>query len=278
MKAQPRFGPAGTPVGVKGGTLEGIKYVASEKLDAFECQFVRGVKMKIYLAKEVGKVAKESNVLLSAHAPYFINLASEEKIKLKKSINWLIQTARISHSMGASNIVFHPAYYGKSKEHAVEITKEALRQTVREIRDEGIKDVFLAPETTGRQSQVGTLEEIISFCEEIDGVIPTVDFAHIHARTDGGLKTQADFANIFDLIEKRLGAEAIRNLHSHFTEVFFKKGNEKHHLVLGSNGPKFDLLAREIVERGISPTIISESPILDKDSLKMKVIFEKLLK
>ncbi|MHC1584707.1 MAG: TIM barrel protein [Candidatus Syntropharchaeia archaeon] len=264
-----RFGPAGIPLSCKGkGTIDGIKYTADEGLDAFEVEFVRGVRMSIENAKEVGEIARERDVLLSCHCPYWINCCPEKEEKREIAIRNILQTARVAKAMKAWVIVFHPGYYMKrSPKEAKKIVLKTLEKVLEDMHGEGIYDVNLGLETTGKNSQLGTLEEVISLSTLLDQVVPVIDFAHIHARNRGSLKTENDYLDIFNRIENELG---LKELHCHFSEVEFDKNGEKKHLPLGTNSPPFEPLAKVLREREENITIISESPLLDEDALKMK--------
>jgi deoxyribonuclease-4 len=109
-----RFGTAGIPISSpKRDTVSGIKRVAELGLNAMEVEFVRGVRMGVESAKKIKEIAGKLNVSLSTHAPYFINLASEDREKRKKSIGFITNTARIADALGAKIVVFHPGYYCK---------------------------------------------------------------------------------------------------------------------------------------------------------------------
>ena len=107
------LGPAGIPISAKGGTKEGIKKVKELGLHAMEVEFTHGVNMKNELAREVSQVREETGIKLSVHAPYFINLASQDPEKIKASKQRILQSCERAHYMGASPVVFHPGYYGK---------------------------------------------------------------------------------------------------------------------------------------------------------------------
>ena len=126
----------------------------------------------------------------------------------------------------------------------------------------------------GQISQFGTVDEIINISKVVDRILPVIDFAHLHARGQGCLKAQDDYAKIFDQIEEELGNEVASSLHCHFSGIKFGYKGEIKHLPVEKNSPPFEPLAKEIVERGITPTIISESPLLDQDALKMKGVLE----
>lgn len=272
MADHPRFGPAGKPPRFKGPTVETPRFLHDEGLDAFEYQAVRGVRISRKDADKLGSVAKESDVWLSLHGPYFVNL-SGEKATVKASKQRILDSLKAASWMGAHQVVFHPGYYGmRAANEAVDMCIRAMQAIVEEAKALGIKGVNLGPETTGKQSQVGNLGEIITLCEKVELTAPTIDWAHIHAREFGKIKTKADYLKLFDEIEKRLGSEAVKNLHCHYTHIeFTAKGERRHHtLDEPSFGPAFEPLAEIIVEQGLRPIIISESPVLDLDSVKMR--------
>lgn len=280
-KAAPRFGPAGIPHAAKERTtIGGIRACAEIDLSAMEIEWVRGVRMGREMARQANETAKQLDIALSCHAPYWINACSPLKDKIAIAVRSLLEAMRVGEAAGCYIAVFHPGYYQKQLPEAVyKRCKETLQTVLDRAKAAGIKNIHLGPETTGRQAQFGSLEEVVRLCEELPQTAPTVDFAHIHARTFGGIKTKDDYAKIFNLIEKRLGAKVAKGLHVHFTEVHHEKGNEKYHLPVGTrDSPPFRPLAELIVEQGWSPVIIAESKELDRDALKMKAIVERLMR
>ena len=270
------LGPAGIPtVSKERTTIGGIKCVAELKLNAFEVEFVRRVGMSNEMAKETGRVAKELNILLSVHCPYFINLCSQEKEKLDASKQRILDSVERAFHMGAEIAVFHPGFYGNlTPEAAFNAIEGACRDMLDRMRAKGIKGVSLGMETTGKVSQFGTLDETIEICKKLKECAPVVDFAHIYARQAGRI----DYGEVFE----KLKPLKLKHLHAHFTGMEWTpakapwQGNERRHLELKVNKPPFEPLAREVLKRKIDITLISESPILEKDSLEMKHIFERL--
>jgi len=258
-----KLGPAGSP---GKSTLEGIGMVKSMGLHAVEVEFVRGVKMGNDLAKRCGQEAEKLGIELSVHAPYFINLASSEKVKIKQSRQRILDSCERGHYLGARYVVFHPAYYGKrSKEETFDMVKEAVLDMQTAIERNGW-DVKLAPETTGKHAAFGDLEETIRLAKET-GCSINIDFAHIFARNRGTI----DYGEIFD----KLRPLKLRHVQCHFSNIEWTLKGERSHLVLDSS-PPFEPLAEEILKRKLNITIISESPVTWKDSLKMKKIFEEM--
>ncbi len=272
-----RFGPAGFPMGCP--KEEAFDYLHKLKLGAMEYQAVRRVPTKLDSLIEVGKKAKEKDVILTLHAPYAINLASKDEEKLIKSIERLYLSAKAAEAIGATHVTFHPGYYsGRDPGEALRLAISGLNELVRRLKDENVR-VELGPETTGKPSQLGSLDEVLRMAEEVDWVLPTIDFAHIHAREGGSIKERDDYSRILDEIERRLNS--LNGLVVHFTEVELTasgKGERMHHELGSGYGPNFVPLAMEMVERDVKWLVISESPLLEEDSLKMKKIYLRALK
>ncbi len=272
-----RFGPAGYPMDAP--RKEAFSYLRSIGLGGMEYQAVRTVPKNEELLSWVKKEAKDNDIVLSLHAPYAINLASEDEAKRRASIERLLRAAKAAHKMNAKHVTFHPGYYGKlGREKALKLALDSLNELVSEVRDEGLR-VELGPETMGKPSQLGSLDDVLIMAESVDLVIPTIDFAHIHVREGGCLKSKEDYSRILDEIERRLGT--LNGLVIHFTEVEPTKsgyGERMHHELGSGYGPEFKYLAMLMAEREVRWLVISESPLLERDSLKMKRAYKRYLR
>jgi len=281
-----RFGPAGVPPwfkAMKVALTDVPKLLREEGLDAFEYQAVRwGAKPQIKRedAEKLGLKAKENDVWISLHGSYFINFCGEKDI-IEASKQRLIACATAAEWMKAYVVVFHSGFYGKRpQKEAFTNCLEALKEVVQVIRALGIKNVKIGPETMGKPSQLGSLDEVLSLCEEVERTQLVVDWAHLHARDRGRFKTVDDFRKVIVEIENRLGTEAVKDMHCHFAKIeFTDKGEKRHHTMDEADyGPDFMMLAKVIAEFKLKPVIISESPILDADAIKMRDIVQKELK
>ncbi len=276
MTAEVRFGPAGRPIGYKGKTEKVCDYINEIGLNAFEYQATYGVRISKQSGLKLKENADKNNVLISMHAPYYINLCSQKDETIKKSIERLVQSARAAEWLNAYRIVFHTGFYTKySTQEAMDKCKKAIEELLENCESAGIKNYTFAPETTGKKSQVGTLDELIHICQTFDNFAPTVDFAHMHARSGGSIKSKEDYAEIFDKIEAELG---LSTLHSHFTKIeYTDKGERKHHILADENyGPPLIPLLELISENGYNVTLICETPLIDIDSRQMKNEYEKI--
>ncbi|MFA6329277.1 MAG: TIM barrel protein [Candidatus Micrarchaeia archaeon] len=275
------FGTAGIPLScAERDSRAGIAFVRKLGLDAFEFEFVHSARMAQDKVIECGKAAKENRIVLSAHAPYYVNLCSGEPEKVAASKVRILDTARILENSGGGRIVVHSGYYGKlDKKAAFEIVKNGYLDVLDSMKREGITKAILAPETTGKPSAFGNLEELYGLASEIgfERFKPTIDFAHLHARANGALNSKKDFDRIFETITGLVGKEGPRQLHCHFAGIQYSAKGELRHLTIDAKSPDFSLLAQSLVGNKCSGTIISESPNIETDALTMKKEYEKAL-
>lgn len=263
------LGPAGIPLSTeKRDTVGGIRRVREIGLNAMEIEFVRGVYMKKEMAKEVGRVAQDLGIRLSIHAPYFINLASEKKETIAASRRRIFDSAQIGEIIGADSIAIHSAYYGKlDLEKTFDIVKEQFLKILDDMRGAGIKNVSLGIETMAKRVQFGSLDEVLRMRREVKQIVPYIDWAHLFVR-DGG---KIDYAEVFDKLEN----SGIKHINSHFEGVAKNKKGEYVDVHEPMGNPPFEPLAREVLKRKVDITIISESPVLEEDSLRMRRALEK---
>jgi deoxyribonuclease-4 len=276
--AKLHFGTAGIPNSTpKKTTPNGVKRVAELGLDAMEIEFVRGVRMSDEAAAEVKSLAQQLGVLLTVHAPYYINLNSAEEAKVEASINRILESARVGFRAGAWSVVFHSGYYGESTAgEAYERVKQAIKKVVKALKDEGI-DVWIRPELMGGVKEVGSLEEVTRLAEEIgESVLPCIDFAHLHARTVGKYNTYDEFREVLTLIEKRLGKTALDNMHIHISGIEYGDKGEVKHLNLRESDFNYQDLAKTLKEFKVKGVVISESPNLEEDALLFKQTYENI--
>lgn len=270
------FGTGGTPRSTKGqSSVSGIKRIRELGLDCMELEFVQGVRMSEKGAKNVLETSLKENVALSVHAPYYINLNSHDAEKLKASVERIYQASRIGSLCGAESIVFHPAFY--HNDDRVEVCDKvsiALRKLTGQLRDEGINAV-LRPETMGKPSQFGTLDEVLALSEEIEGVMPCIDFCHMHAR-EGKENTFPEFTKILSRVEETLGKEGLSNMHMHVSGVEYGKNGEKKHLNLKDSDFNYPELMQVLREFKAQGRIILETPVLEQDALMLRKIYTEI--
>jgi len=271
------FGTAGVPVSAQLRSTEaGIERIAELGLGCMEVEFVQGVRMSPKVAVSVGELAARKKVVLTAHGPYFINLNAVEPQKVHMSKERILQTARIAGLFGARSITFHAAFYLKSTPaETYTAVKRHLQEVVNILRREGNK-VTISPEVTGKPSQFGTLEEILQLSSEIEGVTPCIDFSHWHART-GKANSHQEFLGILDQVERKLGRQALDNMHIHLAGIAYGKKGEIKHLMLQDSDFQYAELLKALKERKAKGVIICESvPYLEQDALLLQQTYREL--
>ncbi|MTI80245.1 MAG: TIM barrel protein [Firmicutes bacterium] len=259
-------------------SLEMPRWLAEMGLNAYEYQCSRGVRVKEEFCRKLGQEARDNDVALSIHAPYYINLGTEDPLIKEKTKGHILKSLRAANWMGAVTVVMHPGGGAKKDRNAAhQRIKTALEEVLEEVKAEGLEHIKIAPETMGKVNQMGSLDEILDLCTVADNVVPCVDFGHLHAVNQGSLTDKESFAVVLDKIHSFLGEEALKKLHIHFSPIEFSKGGEKkHHTTMDTEfGPDFTPLAELITERKMQPTIICESNGRQaEDALIFKKIYE----
>ncbi len=271
------FGTAGIPRSTKiKSTQSGIERIAELRLGCMEMEFVQGVRMSEAGTHLVAETATKTGVRLSAHAPYFINFNAHASEKIEASQERLLQTARIAWLCGAESIVFHAAFYlGDSPEKVYNTVKKHLRETLTQLKEEN-NGVCIRPETMGKLSQFGTMEEILNLCTELEGLGICMDFAHWHART-GGFNSYREFASILLQIEEKLGRTALDNTHIHVSGIAYGGKGEIKHLNLKESDFQYAELLKALKDYNAKGIVICESPNLEKDALLLQATYNTLL-
>lgn len=255
------------------------RFISEFGLDAYEYSFGRGVNMSHKKAEAIKIEAEKYDILVSGHAPYFINLANLDDGMLDKSYTYVTSSAEMTRAMGGNRVIFHSATQGKlGREEAVARTVEKAKILVDTIYQRGFSDMIFCPETMGKIGQIGDTTEILQICKLWENFIPCIDFGHLNSRTHGGLKTVKDFEDVLDEIVQTIG-ERGKNIHIHFSKIMYGKGGEVKHLTFADTeyGPDFELLAEALDKLKFDPTIICESAgTQTDDAIKMREIMREI--
>jgi len=272
------FGTAGTPRSASPQTTtSGIERIAELGLGCMEIEFVQGVRMSEQSARQVAEVAVREDIKLSAHAPYFINFNAHEPEKIRASQQRLLQTARVTSLCGGESVVLHTAFYlGDPPQKAYDTVKKYLEETLNQLKQENNR-VWIRPEVMGKNSQFGTVEEILNLCTELEGLAPCIDFAHWHART-GAFNSYQEFASILLQIKERLGRAALNNMHIHCSGIKYGGKGEIKHLDLQESDLQYVELLRVLRDYEVKGLVICESPNLEDDALLLQATYNTLLK
>jgi deoxyribonuclease-4 len=272
---QPKFGQAGNPdafyaAGFK-ASVDMPAWLAAQGLDAYEYQCSRGVTIGEATARAIGEAARASGVSLSVHAPYYINLATEDATIAANTRGHFLKSLAAARALGADRVTFHIGGPGKQpRDKAIDRARALFADILAEADRKGLLGgVYLAPETMGKQNLLGNLAEVIDFCRLSPWVLPAIDFGHLHAVTGGGYTTYREYADAFDQVAAALGEERAAGVHIHFSRIEYTKAGEKRHWTFADAfGPPHEPLLAVIADRGYAPRIICESAGTQADDAK----------
>ncbi|MFH1307254.1 MAG: TIM barrel protein [archaeon] len=256
-----RFGPAGLG-GVK-EALDTLEDYNKMGLRACEIAFTYGVYIKNKEdAEKIGKKARELDIRLSIHAPYWINLNSAEKKKIQESKIRILNCCKVGEWLQAKKVVFHPGYYGKMDE---KITYENIKREIIELEKEIKKNkwkIKLAPETTGKVNVFGKEEEILKLVKDT-GCSFTIDFAHLHARSQGKMS----YKEMYDKVK------SFESLHCHFSGIEYSSKGERRH----ADTPDAEIKKLlSVLPKNKDITIINEAPNPPRDATRMLKLWKSL--
>ncbi len=268
------FGAAGVPDSTPAASsLAALEEVRRLGLDALEVEFVRGVKIGPDAARELGAKARSLGLALSVHAPYYVNLNSAEPGKRLQSQDHLLRSARMAREMGARSVVFHAGYYHASTPaETLAAIKRELGQVLSILKAER-NPVRMRVETMGKPSQFGSLDEVLTLCQELEGLAPCLDFSHLFARDGGRANSYLDFHRVLRKVEKRLGAEALRSAHIHLSGIEYNHQGEIRHLNLTDTAYRYDEWVEAVRDARVEGTVICESPARENDARMLKGLY-----
>lgn len=243
-------------------------------LDGIELEFVHGVRMSPASQETVKSVSDK--FIVTAHGPYYINLNSKEQEKIDASVVRIIETAAMADKVGAYSITYHAAFYmGNDKKVVYERVVEQTKKIIEVVERDNIK-VWIRPETTGKGTQWGDLDEVIALSKEFKQVLPCVDFAHLHARSGGKFNTYDDFCMILDRIGNEIGPYALENFHAHLAGIAYSDKGEKNHLNFAEADMNYKDLLKAFKKFDVKGALICESPNIEDDCKLLKETYLSL--
>jgi deoxyribonuclease-4 len=273
------FGTVGSPTSTPpkpGGSVGGIQQISSLGLDALELAWVQSVRVSETTCQAIKETARNADVFLSVHAPYFINLNADDT-EWPKSRQRLMDAAWYGWLAGATDIVFHPgSYFGKPPEEVLPVAIQRLGGCVTELTKKGVM-VTLRPETMGKIAMLGSLEDTLALSQPYPYVRPCLDFAHLHARSgDGSVNGYDHWMRILTAYDKVLGAGSLGRLHIHLSGIEYSARGERKHLLIQESDMDIRGLFKALKMAGASGRILCESPVLEEDALLLQKIFSEV--
>jgi deoxyribonuclease-4 len=285
------FGVAGFPVNFltspyKKNRDNIFKWLNDLSLNILELQCTYGIRMQDEQALRYKKLAEENNVLLTIHAPYYINLGSKKSQTVENSKHEIIKAFKLANLIGASRIIFHPGGgHGKTAENRIEGINQII-DSLNEIKPcIDTTSVKIYPEIGGKVSSLGSLDEIIRICQNVDYAYPCIDLAHLHARENGSMTSIDKIISVLNKIESELSRNHLENTHFHMYPVDYTEGGEKIHKTFTDRdelGSPFLPLADDSIKaikiKNVNPLVICEAHnTQDTGAILMRDIYNNLL-
>lgn len=282
-----KFGPSGlcsqfAEQGFK-HTVQAGAWLRDLGLDCFEYSFGRGVQIKSDTAKEIGVEFYKCGIEISVHAPYFINLATQEDEKAQNNHRYILDSLAALKAFGGQRCVFHPGSPLKaSRQDAMTLLLKRF-ETVLQLKEQnGFGDLLLCPETMGKKAQLGDLEEVIQMCRIGDNnIVPCIDFGHLNSRECGLYYSKDDYKRTIDRLIDALGESKVDRMHVHFSKIQYTSNGELRHLTFDDDvyGPEYEPLMEVFYEYRLNPYVVCESAgTQTRDALAMKKYYESLKK
>lgn len=271
------FGTAGVPNSTvkKNNPVDGVQRIHELGLDCMQLEFAHGVRMKEEVSSALRKASYELGVPLTSHGPYYINLNAREQDKIDSSVERIIQTAKISDLCGAESMTFHAAFYMKDSPYDVFDLVEKSMNVIEERLNRLDIEIELRPELTGKTSQFGSLDELISLTKNVMSVKPCMDFSHLYART-GEYNSYDEIKGVLDQLESELGKDALKNMHIHVSGISSNSKGDLKHLNLVKSDFNWKDMLRALKEKDCGGYVISNSPNLEDDALMLKNYYAAL--
>lgn len=280
-----KFGPSGLCMqfaeqGYK-HTAQATAWLKGLGLDCFEYSFGRGVQIKTATAEEIGKEFALCGIELSVHAPYFINLATQEEEKAQNNHRYIFDSLAALKAFGGKRCVFHPGSPLKMpRGEAVTLMLKRFETVIKLKEEYGYSDLLLCPETMGKKAQLGDLEEIIQMCNlGGEDILPCIDFGHLNSRDLGIYHTKDDYKRTIDRLIEGVGESKTDRMHVHFSKIQYTANGELRHLTFDDDiyGPDFEPLMEVFAEYKLNPYIVCESAgTQTRDALMMKKYYDSI--
>ena len=289
-----KLGPAGVPLSCKGRTIvEGMDDITALGLETMEIQTVRTVAPHHFDQYwQAGILSWKTDFEMNLHGPYYAELLGDRR-EINRTLSKMEASLQAAKVINARHITYHVGPYGnfsrgkEANEHVANVIAGVVDRCAQIWNNKEEEDDYAAfpwvlensptligIETSGRQELWGSLEEVLEVVNHVEGTVPVLNLAHIHARGHGRLRTSEDFGELFDQVRETIGG---KTFYCHFSGIEHRMGNALHYTQIKKSDLKFEPLAEFIAEDGdwLDITMISDSPLLEHDAMFMMQQCEK---
>ena len=169
------------------------------------------------------KIAKE-NVIV--HAPYIINLATDDLVKREFSCNFLKEEIKRVETLGFSYLVLHPgSHVGAGTDKGIQNIADSLNKII----DKDTKVVILLETMAGKGTEVGRtfeeIAEIISRVELKEKMGVCLDTCHVY---DAGYDIVNDLDGVLEEFDRIIGLDRLHAIHLNDSKNPFNSHKDRH--------------------------------------------------
>lgn len=212
------------------------------------------------------KIAKE-NVIV--HAPYIINLATDDLVKREFSCNFLKEEIKRVETLGFSYLVLHPgSHVGAGTDKGIQNIADSLNKII----DKDTKVVILLETMAGKGTEVGKnfeeLESIISKIKQRENIGVCLDTCHIN---DAGYDLNY-FDKVLDSFDKIIGLDKLKCIHVNDSKNIRGAKKDRHENI-GYGTIGFDNLLKVFYHEKLDciPKILETPYIFEKAPYKEEI-------
>jgi len=226
-----------------------FEWLRSLDLSAFEAMMTYGPRTPVQSCQTMRSLSHEFDIKISVHAAYYIVLTSSDKEKVTRSLDMLKRTFELADIMGADVVVLHPgSLYKKTSAEVTDILGSNVSDFFSQI---GRTNVGLFLETAGKRAQFGSIEEILSVTNFVEGAYPCIDFGHVHARLGGGLRDDKAIDDVFSILAENKVFMEDNRVHFHYTPIHYgMKGEIQHRKIDDIYSPQDAIISSDADQTG----------------------------
>lgn len=150
-----------------------------------------------------------------------------------------------------------PDFYSRMPQsQSLRLVVHKISEIVNELR----VNAKIGIETTGKTGELGSIEDVIEICKRTRNTEPVINWAHIHARGAGSLRSPDDFKRVIEKVRQGIGNQWLRDAYFFFSGINYDLNGEISHKSFVNADLKLEYMIRAALSYGMGGTIIFEEP------------------
>ncbi len=206
---------------------------------------------------KIKELAQKFNIELALHYPSL----PEDPDEIMKVF------CTICNVMDCRTFIITPDIYkNMPQEQSLRLAVYKINEIMTNLR----MPVKMGIETTGKVGEVGSIEQVVDVVKRTRGTEVVLNWAHIHARGSGALRSEDDFRRVLSLVSSQVGRSCLENAYFLFSGVSYGPSGEIRHIPLAQSDISLRNMIRQSVSFGVKGTLIFEDP--DKEKLLLRIL------